>query len=249
MVLPAYSHHRSNPRPSSRALCQEGVPVLVSSPSPPWWHGVGTLASQSVRCGARHPAERTRWTRGRGLNAKSCSSRSNGESWIPVVPSDHDLCKAYRRSPLASSCKPLTRYGTSGCIPHHTLSLITPMRRNPRIGVPGKAMYTGTAGSFGFRAFPASPKPEPMRRTFCPARSPKARRCVTKAVMVWASAGVLSSSESSPVATAGLMPTVKYLSRRRLRMTRRLMLSCGATSFLERGVLGRIGVKNTYQFL
>src|SRR5712691_6749479 len=47
------------------------------------------------------------------------------------------------------------------------------MRRNLSIGVQGKAVHTGTAGSFACRASPASPKPEPMRRTFLPSAFPK----------------------------------------------------------------------------
>jgi len=48
--------------------------------------------------------------------------------------------------------------------------------------------------------FPAYPKPEPMRRTCCLARSPKAMRCVTEAARVRASSGSLSSKGSYPVA-------------------------------------------------
>jgi hypothetical protein len=46
------------------------------------------------------------------------------------------------------------RHDASGCVPNQTLQLITPMRWNPNIGVQGKAVHIGTAGSCEFRAFP-----------------------------------------------------------------------------------------------
>src|SRR5712692_4687917 len=49
--------------------------------------------------------------------------------------------------------KPLKRYGTSSCIANQTLQLITPMGWDLRVGVQGKSVHTGTAGSFEFRPF------------------------------------------------------------------------------------------------
>jgi hypothetical protein len=80
---------RANTRPRSLAQLQEGVPVFASSPSIPCWRGVGIIASRRVLCGAKQPAERTRWTRGTGTSAISFSKRSNGDSVMSVVPSDH----------------------------------------------------------------------------------------------------------------------------------------------------------------
>jgi hypothetical protein len=42
-----------------------------------------------LRDGGNDPLERTRWTRGSSTSADSFSSSSNGESVMPVVPSDH----------------------------------------------------------------------------------------------------------------------------------------------------------------
>src|SRR5262245_33456282 len=39
---------------------------------------------------------------------------------------------------------------------------------------------------------PSAPKPEPMRRTCCPARSPKAMRCCTETARARASSGAAS---------------------------------------------------------
>ena len=43
-------------------------------------------------------------------------------------------------------------------IPYQALQLVTPMRRNPRVGVHGKAVHTGTARSREYRAFPFIPQ-------------------------------------------------------------------------------------------
>jgi hypothetical protein len=52
--------------------------------------------------------------------------------------------------------QPLKRYSTSDCVPHQTLSLITPMRRNIGVGVQGKAVHTGTPRSHECRPFSLS---------------------------------------------------------------------------------------------
>jgi hypothetical protein len=80
---------RAHTHPRSLAQFQEGVLVFASSTSTPCWRGVGIIASRSALCGAKQPAERTRWTRGKGTSAASFSKRSNGDSLMPVVPSDH----------------------------------------------------------------------------------------------------------------------------------------------------------------
>src|SRR5262249_17354256 len=95
----------ANTRPRSLAQLQEGGPGGAASLSTPCWRGVGMIASRSVLCGAKHPAERTRWTRDRGTSAASFSKSSKGESLMPVVPSDHGLVKVYTRSPWASSAR------------------------------------------------------------------------------------------------------------------------------------------------
>src|SRR5262245_52395842 len=71
---------RANTRPSSLAQCQDGVPVFDTSPSTPYWRGVGRIAARSLLGGARQPAERTRCAHGRGTSAASFSRSSNGES-------------------------------------------------------------------------------------------------------------------------------------------------------------------------
>jgi len=93
---------RANTRPSSLAQCQYGVPVFDSSPSPPCWCGVGMIAARSVLGGARQPAERTRCARGRATSAARFSRSSNGESFMPVVPSDQGRLQRSMRSPFAS---------------------------------------------------------------------------------------------------------------------------------------------------
>ena len=93
---------RSKTRPSSLAQCQYGVPGCVSSPSIPCWHGVGMLAARSLLCGATQPPERTRGARGTDTNATRFSSSANGDSVMPVVPSDYGLVHRYRSSPFAS---------------------------------------------------------------------------------------------------------------------------------------------------
>jgi hypothetical protein len=49
-------HIQVNDSPKSLAQFQYSVPVFASSPSTPYWRGVGIVASRSVMCGAKHPA-------------------------------------------------------------------------------------------------------------------------------------------------------------------------------------------------
>ncbi len=49
--------------------------------------------------------------------------------------------------PVGILFKPLKRHSPSGCMANHALELITPMRWNLGIGVEGKAVDAGTAGS------------------------------------------------------------------------------------------------------
>src|SRR5215510_529156 len=54
-----------------------------------------------------------------------------------------------------------------------------------------------------------TPKPEPIRRTYCLAHFPKAIRCLTKATREWGRAGSSSLSRLYPMAMAS-WPTSKY---------------------------------------
>ena len=64
-----------------------------------------------------------------------------------------------------------------------------------------KPLTLAQRGPLSASRAPSEPQPEPMRRMFCPARSPKAMRCLTEAAMGRASSGSLSRSGSSPAAT------------------------------------------------
>ena len=68
---------------------------------------------------------------------------------------------------------------------------------------------------------PSYPKPDSIRRTVCPARSPQAMRCVTEAAVVRANSGSLSRNGSYPVAIAASLPASRYPSWRSLPMTHR----------------------------
>jgi hypothetical protein len=46
------------------------------------------MAPRRLRCAAKQPAYRTGYTRGGGTEAARFSNRSNGDSWMPRVPSD-----------------------------------------------------------------------------------------------------------------------------------------------------------------
>lgn len=59
----------------------------------PCWRGVGGIALHSWLCAVKPPPYRTWCTRGGGTHAASFSNRSNGESLIPVVPSDQARAK------------------------------------------------------------------------------------------------------------------------------------------------------------
>jgi hypothetical protein len=91
---------------------------------------------------------------------------------------------------------------------------------------------------------PSYPKPDPIRRTVCPARAPQAMRCVTEAAMVRANSGSLSRNGSYPVAIAASLPASRYPSWRSLPMTRRLIFwstavmsaSLGGSTLTKRGL-------------
>jgi hypothetical protein len=51
------------------------------------------MAPRRLLCAAKQPAYRTWCTRGWGTNADSFSNSSNGDSLIPVVPSDQGRVK------------------------------------------------------------------------------------------------------------------------------------------------------------
>ncbi len=55
--------------------------------------------------------------------------------------------------PVSILLKPLKRHSPSGCIANQTFQLITPMCRNPSVGVQGKAVDAGTTGSLEFGTF------------------------------------------------------------------------------------------------
>jgi hypothetical protein len=92
------------------------------------------------------------------------------------------------------------------------------------VGVRRKPVDPGTAGARACGGSPSYPKSEPIRRTVCPARSPKAMRCVSEVAMVRANSGSLSRNGSYPVAIATSLPASRYPSWRSVRMTRRLLL-------------------------
>jgi hypothetical protein len=96
---------RANTGRSSLAQLQGGVAGLAACPSPPCWRGVGVIAPCSLLCGAKQPPARTRWTRGSGTSAASCSQSARGARVTPVVPSDHGWVHVYPRSPWATSSR------------------------------------------------------------------------------------------------------------------------------------------------
>ena len=132
---------------------------------------------------------------------------------------------------VGSLCKPLKQHSTSGCVPHPTRSLRTSMRRNLRIGVQGRAVYTGTAGACECRAFPSIATTRADAAHLLPGALPKGDALLDRGRHGAGESGSLSSRGSSPVATAASMPASRYPSRRSVRMTRRLMFwTTSATS-------------------
>src|SRR4029453_16176290 len=71
---------RLNTRSRSLAQLQRGGPVLVSYPSTPCGGGFGMIASRSWLCGAKQPAERTRWALSKGTIAASFSNSSRSSN-------------------------------------------------------------------------------------------------------------------------------------------------------------------------
>jgi hypothetical protein len=89
----------------------------------------------------------------------------------------------------------LERHRAAGDITDESLQLVAAVRWNLRVGVQRKPVDAGTAGAVQGRAFTLVAN-EPMRRTCCPARSPKAMRCWTEAARVRASSGSSSRAGS-----------------------------------------------------
>ena len=81
------SMSRENRRLSKRAHAQRDETGLACV-SIPCWRGVGVMAPRSLLCAAKQPAYRTWCTRGGGTHAANFSNSSNGDSLMPVVPSD-----------------------------------------------------------------------------------------------------------------------------------------------------------------
>src|SRR5262249_50095382 len=181
---------------SSLAQLQRDVPMLASCPSTPCWHGVGVIAPRRLLCSAKQPPYRTRWTRGSGTGATSFSNSSRGESVTPVVPSDHSFVNVYTRSPLAA---PSRRSSATAPLAVYRIKRSNWSRRCAGTWVLACSENLWTLTQRG----PVSsgrPKPEPIRRTCCPARSPKAIRCLTEAAREWVRAGSSSLSGSYPLA-------------------------------------------------
>jgi hypothetical protein len=158
-----------------------------------------------------------------GTSAARFSNSSRGESLTPVVPSDHGFVKVYTRSPWASSTSrssataPLAVYRIkrSNWSRRYAGTWVLACSENP--------WALAQRGPVSAGSSPSYPKPEPIRRTACPARSPKTMRCLTEAAMVRANSGALSSNGSYPIAIAASLPASRYPSWRSLRMTRRLI--------------------------
>jgi hypothetical protein len=148
----------------------------------------------------QQPPYRTRWTRSSGTSTASFSKSSRGVSVTLVVPSDHGFVNVYARSPLAASSR-----DSSATVP---LTVYRIKRSNRSRRCAGTSVlacsenpWTLTQrGPMSSGRSPAYPKPEPIRRTCCPARSPKAICCLTEAAREWARAGSSSLSGSYPVA-------------------------------------------------
>ena len=78
---------RVTTRLRSRAHPQREEAGRVAS-SMPCWRRVGVMARRSWLCAANHPPYLTWCTRGGGTRAVSFSTHSNGDSLMPLVPSD-----------------------------------------------------------------------------------------------------------------------------------------------------------------
>ena len=61
--------------------------------------------------------------------------------------------EAIHAIPVGLLFTPLKRQGASSCVPHQALQLVPTMRRNLRVGMQGKAVHAGTAGSCACRTF------------------------------------------------------------------------------------------------
>ena len=79
-------------RLSSRAHPQRDEAGRVCT-SMTCWRSVGVMAPRRLLGATKQPAYRTWCTRGGGTKADSFSNSSNGDSWMPRVPSDEAQCR------------------------------------------------------------------------------------------------------------------------------------------------------------
>src|SRR2546422_641506 len=102
-----------------------------------------------------------RWTRGRGTSAASFSSSSNGESVMPVVPSDHGLVNVKSGPPVDASRSPPPAPPPRAVRGDKAPSLPPPMGGDLRVGVERKPVDAGTAGAreSGRSPFITNPRP------------------------------------------------------------------------------------------
>src|SRR5262249_3211079 len=83
--------------------------------------------------------------------------------------------------PMGSFLETLQRHNASRRVPHQAFQLIPPMRWHLVLACNENPWTLTQRGPGSLGRSPAYPKPEPIRRTGCPARSPKAIRCLTEA--------------------------------------------------------------------
>ena len=83
------------------------MPVLALSPSTPCWRSVGMIAARSVSTASRNSRRSDEVDSGSGTIAANFSQSSNGDSLIPVVPSDHGRVNIYSYS-YSANVRPST---------------------------------------------------------------------------------------------------------------------------------------------
>ncbi len=105
------------------------------------------------------------------------------------MPSDHGLVNVETRSPRASSWR---RSSATAPLTVYRIKRSNWSRRCAGMWVLACSENPWTLAQRGLVSAgrsPAYPKPEPIRRTCCPTRSPKARHCFTEAAVARASSG------------------------------------------------------------
>src|SRR5215831_2278376 len=99
---------------------------------------------------------------------------------MPVVPSDHGLVKVYTRSPWASSARRSSATAPRAVYRIRRSNWSRRCAGTWVLACSEKPLTLAQRGPVSAGDSPSYPKPEPIRRTCCPARSPGCWRALDK---------------------------------------------------------------------